>query len=99
MSIMEARRRERRQTIARVAARRHADCDARVDVVAVVVVVAAEIVLHPIPTVDEEVIVRVVVPRSVVVVYVFLRGVVVHEEVVVDVAPREQHPHLLHLSD
>jgi|EP01046_Picozoa_sp_COSAG06_P007181 hypothetical protein len=45
---------------------------------------AAEVVLHALAAVDEEVVVGVVEARAVIVVDVLLRGVVVDEEVVVD---------------
>ena len=64
-----------------VALELRADADALagvgVDVVVVVVIMTTEIVLHPLTSVDEEVVVRVVETGPVVVVHILLRGVVV----------------------
>mmetsp|Transcript_28297 Transcript_28297/g.59469 ORF Transcript_28297/g.59469 Transcript_28297/m.59469 type:complete len:314 (-) Transcript_28297:1546-2487(-) len=73
--------------------RAHAEALAniRIYVVEMVVVVAAEVVLHALPSVHQEVVVRVVVARAVIVIHILLRRVVVDEEVVMDLAPRHRH--------
>ena len=51
----------------------------------------AKVVLHALSAVHKEVVVRLVVPRAVVIVDVFLRAVVVDEEIVVNLPPGHVH--------
>ena len=55
-----------------------------IDVILVDIVVATEVVLHPIPPIHKKVIVCVVVRAAIIVVNILLRAVVVDEEVVVN---------------
>mmetsp|Transcript_17874 Transcript_17874/g.30240 ORF Transcript_17874/g.30240 Transcript_17874/m.30240 type:complete len:230 (+) Transcript_17874:337-1026(+) len=62
-----------------------------IDVVVVVIVVATKVRLHGLPSVDKKVIMGLVVATSIIIVDGFLRGEIVHHEVVMDPAPLHDH--------
>ena len=63
----------------------------RIDVVKMMVVVAAEIILHPLPSIHQEVVVSMIVSRAIIIVDVLLRRIVINEEVVMYLPPRHIH--------
>merc|ERR1711968_369261 len=69
----------------------HGAASVAVHVVVVVVVVATKIVLHSLAAIHQEIVVRVVKARAVIVVDVLLWRIIVDEEVVVDLAPLHDH--------
>lgn len=62
-----------------------------VGVVVVMVVMPAEIILHPLATIDQKVVVCVVVTAPIIIVHVLLGRVVVDEEVMVNFSPLHDH--------
>merc|ERR1712217_199937 len=68
--------------------------DVCVHIVIVMVVVASEIILHCLTTVNEEVVMGIIVATPVVVVNILLWRIIVNEEIVMDFAPLHDHRRL-----
>merc|ERR1712151_1339855 len=69
----------------------HSAANVSVNVVEMVVVVATKIVLHALMAIDQEVVVRVVICTSIIVIHTFLWRVIVHKEIMVNLTPSHEH--------